>query len=176
MYDQSGLHWCKIDSPSNTLPSQIQDGCSWNSRSTSGRFIVHPKAVRSRQVVFQVASLFLFCSLYLSLRSLNESNILPTTHLFTSSSKNLLLLFLLLAALMTLIFFCLCPFLFSVLLYFHHVYFFLDLVFSLTFQTVWSVTFLSRLSFFWSSPFVRTSYRKWFGSSDTILGVSASHH
>lgn len=30
---------------------------------------------------------FLFCSLYLSLRAPNESNILPTTHFFTSSSN-----------------------------------------------------------------------------------------
>lgn len=71
---------------------------------------------------------------------------------------------------------CLCPLLFSVLLYFHHLYFFLDLVFSLTFQTVLSLTFFGRLSCFWSSPFVRTRCRKWFGSSNTILGASASHH
>lgn len=50
-------------------------------------------------------------------------------------------------------FLCLCLFWFSVLFYFHHVYFFLDLVFSLTFQTVLSLTFFSRLFMLLKFPF-----------------------
>lgn len=63
--------------------------------------------------------------------------------------------------------FCLCQFLFSVLLYFCPVYSFLDLVLSL-FKLL-SLTFSTAFVLL-KFPFVKCRYRKWFGSSHITSG------
>lgn len=158
--------WVCIDvgfiNQQTTFPYHIQDSCSWNGHSTSGPFIIRPNAAQletSSSVWNSKPSLF--CCLYLSLRSLNESDILPTTHLFTSSSKNLLLL----AALTLDLFVCIS----SCFQFFYICTLSLNLGFLSLFKWFYRSSFQKRWCI-WGSSFMTSRCRKWFGSANIISG------